>query len=378
MFLLPGLWVLAVVLWELLSPLGTRFIELLAAAPAIACAGTGRRQCVLMGGGCALLALLPFGGHDVPSGTRLGTCCAILVVVAASYLTTGRRLRLAAELEWFKEIATTTQRALLRPVPPRLAQLALAGGHLSATRGSLLGGDLYEALATPHGVRVVIGDVRGHGLPALATVAALLGSFRDAAHDEAELPDVLRRLERSLQRHLAADRTGHPTEGQDGAGAEEFATLLLLEIRPRDEVLVLNCGHPWPHRLTTAVTGGRCALTEAPGEPLPPLGMFPLPARLPPQRLHPLRPGEALVLHTDGAEDARDPGGGFFPLTLALTEAAREDRLVPGLVVQRVQTALLAHTGGPLADDVALLVLYHQPLALPTPHPPLASSSPCP
>jgi hypothetical protein len=34
------------------------------------------------------------------------------------------------------------------------------------------GGDLYEVIGTEHGVRVVMGDVRGHGIAALGTVAA--------------------------------------------------------------------------------------------------------------------------------------------------------------------------------------------------------------
>ncbi len=367
MFVLPGLWVLAVVLWELLSPLGTRFVELLAATPAIACAGTGRRQCVVLGGACALFALLPLGpSWRTAPGSRLGTCCAILAVVVASYLTSGRRRRLTQELERVKEIAVTAQRALLRPLPPLLDGLALAGGHLSASHGALVGGDLYEVQATAHGVRVVMGDVRGHGLPALSTVAALLGSFREAAHDEPELPGVLRRLERALHRHLRdRDRTEPPRPGQGGADradAEEFVTVLLLEVGAHGEVRALNCGHPWPHRLPGAGPDGPRAVALAPGDPLPPLGMFPLPADLPVLALDRLLPGDALVLHTDGAEDARDATGAFFPLSGAL---ARTAHAAPATVVARVQDALLRHTGGLLTDDFALLVLRNDRVRVP-------------
>lgn len=354
---LPGLWGLAVVVWKLVSPLGTRFVELFAAAPAIACEGSGRRQCVVLGGACALFELLPIGsaGRAAP-GTRLGICCAILAVVAAGYLTSGRGRRLAQELERVKEIAATAQRALLRPLPPRLGGLTLAGGHLSASEGALVGGDLYEALATPYGVRVIMGDVRGHGLPALGIVAALLGSFREAAHDESELPGVLRRLERALHRHLG-DRAGGEAQ-PERPPAEEFATVLLLEVREDGEVVALNCGHPWPHRLS-AVGHGRssCAVAMAPGDPMPPLGMFPLPADTPPLALDRLLPGEALVLHTDGAEDARDAAGEFFPLTGVLAEAAHGRSVVPSAVVEHVRGALLRHTGGVLTDDFALLAL---------------------
>ena len=41
--------------------------------------------------------------------------------------------------------------------------------------------------AGPFGVRVLIGDVQGHGLAAVGTVAALLGAFREGVLDDAEL-----------------------------------------------------------------------------------------------------------------------------------------------------------------------------------------------
>ncbi|MGK5630185.1 PP2C family protein-serine/threonine phosphatase [Streptomyces sp. URMC 123] len=373
---LPGLWVLAVVVWEVFSPARAQAVQLLAAAPAIACAGSGRRQCVLLGGLCAVFALVPLGavGRGEESATRVGTCLAIVAVVAASYLTTGRRARLVRELERTRDVAAAAQRVLLRPLPDRLDGLTVAAGHLSATRGAAIGGDLYEALATPYGVRVVIGDVRGHGLAAIGAVAALLGSFREAAHDERELAGVLRRLERAMHRHLreraSEERAGEERAGPDrgdpdGPLAEEFVTVLLLEVGEDSEVTALNCGHPWPYRLCGTAVGGPPAAPVAGGDPLPPLGPFPLPAELDAVRCSHLLPGEALFLHTDGAEDARDREGAFFPLAGVLADAARAPVVVPSEVVESVHSALLRHTGGRLADDVALLVLRNDRQRLP-------------
>ncbi|WP_399477872.1 SpoIIE family protein phosphatase [Streptomyces sp. TRM68367] len=98
---------------------------------------------------------------------------------------------------------------------------------------------------------------------------------------------------------------GHPAP--DSPVAEEFVTLLLLEIRADGEVHALNCGHPWPYRITGVQVE---PLTRV--EPLPPLGPFPLPAELPAVCCGHLVPGEALFLHTDGVEDARDGHGRFF------------------------------------------------------------------
>ncbi|WP_461056510.1 PP2C family protein-serine/threonine phosphatase [Streptomyces pseudoechinosporeus] len=365
---LPGLWVVTVVLWEVLHPTGAQLIQLLAAAPAIACAGTGRRSCVLLGGVCAVFALVPIGsaGRDESIGTRCGTFAAILAVVIASYLTAGRRARLLRELESARAVADAAQAVVLRPLPPRLDGLALAAGQLSASRGAVVGGDLYEVMATAHGVRVVMGDVRGHGLAAIGTVASLLGSFREAAHDEAEFASVLRRLERALERHLRErSRHEHPsvsdTDPQSPI-AEDFVTVLLLEIRHDGKVHALNCGHPWPYLLRA----GRAELL-ARAEPLPPLGLFPLPAELPPTDCGQLQPGDALFLYTDGAEDARDSTGHFFPLPAALTEAAKADPVSPRDVLRDVFTGLQRHTGGSTSDDIAILVLRNDRPALGAP-----------
>lgn len=318
---LPVLWLVLVVVWQLTCPLVT----------------------------------------DDSLGLRIATCAAFLIAVVC--LVHGVRLGAARELRLVQEVADAAQRVLLRPPPPRVAGLTVAAGQLCAGRGAVVGGDLYEVMATPYGVRVVMGDVRGHGLGALGAVAAVLGSFREAAHDEAELAGVLRRLERALQRHLRERaRTEHPasrTGEPESPLAEEFVTVLLLEIRADGLVVGLNCGHPWPYRLC----GGAEALL--PGDPLPPLGSFPLPADLPLHRCTRLLPGEALCLHTDGAEDARDRAGRFFRLQEVLARAALDTPLSPAAVVHCVQRELLRHTGGRLADDVALMVLRNDRVRVP-------------
>jgi serine phosphatase RsbU (regulator of sigma subunit) len=254
------------------------------------------------------------------------------------------RHALMRELRQMRRVAGAAQRALLRPLPSRVDGLDVAAVQVSAERGAAVGGDLYEVVATEHGVRAVMGDVRGHGIGALGTVAAVLGCFREAAHDEEDLGGVLRRLERALDRHL---RQEHPA-----SAAEEFVTLLLVEIRPDGEMLALNCGHPWPYRLS----GGRVEQL-APADPHPPLGLFPLPAVLPTVDLGYLAPEDALFLYTDGAQDARDARGRFFPLGSALTSVAGDGPLSSQGVVGRISAALLHHTRGEPPDDIALLVL---------------------
>ncbi|MFD8383737.1 PP2C family protein-serine/threonine phosphatase [Streptomyces sp. NPDC059679] len=365
---IPCLWVLGALCWELLTPHDTEVVPLLAAAPAIACASSGRRRCILLLGGASMLFALgppstlePDGDVEEPHAS-LVSCGAILAVVVASYLTNGRRLRLVRELEQLRAVAAAAQDAVLRPLPARLDGIEMAAGYLSASRGAAVGGDLYEVLATAHGVRVIIGDARGHGLGAIGTVAAVLGSFREAAHDEPELTDVMRRLDRALQRHLHERALGDPPAGEEPRTpvAEEFVTVLLLEVGADGELAALNCGHPWPYLLSEEATGGPRAHRLDLGEVLPPLGPFALPDHLSAARGAPLQPGATLVLHTDGAEDARDAHGTFFELGPALVKAAGTGPIVPAAVVDRVRSAVLRHTGGRLADDVALLALRNE------------------
>ncbi|MFJ8635456.1 PP2C family protein-serine/threonine phosphatase [Streptomyces sp. NPDC093568] len=257
------------------------------------------------------------------------------------------RQALLRELRQVRKVAGAAQSALLRPLPARIDGLDVAAAQLSADRSACVGGDLYEVIATEHGVRAVMGDVRGHGITAIGTVAAVLGSFREAVHDEPDLGGVLHRLDRALARHVR-----ETCRDPDSPAAEEFVTLLLLEIGPDDEITVLNCGHPWPYLLSG---GGAEPLARA--DPLPPLGLFPLPAEPTPLHCGSLPPGDCLVLYTDGVEDARDARGRFFSLQAALVGAVRQDPIAPHPILRTLFSAILRHTRGRQADDMALLVL---------------------
>ncbi|MFI6336602.1 PP2C family protein-serine/threonine phosphatase [Streptomyces sp. NPDC050535] len=304
---------------------------------------------------------------------RIVTCAVFFAVGTGLILHV--RTALLRELRQIRKVAGAAQNVLLRPLPPRIDGLNVAAAQLSADRGAIVGGDLYEVIATEHGVRVVMGDVRGHGLGAIATVAAVLGSFREAAHDEPELGRVLSRLDRALARHLRERaRAEHPSSGldPDGPVGEEFVTLLLLEIRRDGEVYALNCGHPWPYLLRSHVepAGVRGHVERLSClEPLPPLGPFPLPAELPLMRCGQLLPGEGLFLHTDGVEDARDSRGRFFPLPAVLTDAVQVQPVSPQAVLRAVFSQVLCHTGGTPADDIALLVLRNDRKRVPARQP---------
>lgn len=376
---LPAAWAVALGALARWLPHGGEALPGLAATPVLALATGARRPRVLAGG---VLALAVLGGDfadEVPpgGGPALGSAATVLAVTGAGMWAAARRGTLSAELDRTREIASAAQEVLLRPLPRRTGPWSVAGAYLSASRDARVGGDFYEVLATPYGVRALIGDARGHGLPAIGTVAALLGSFREAAHEEPDQTRVLHRLDAALRRHLR-ERTydEHPAAAGSAPRdpvAEEFATVQLVQLGDDGVFQVINCGHPEPYLL------GQAVRPLPLGDPLPPLGLFEAARTTVPLCAGRIAPGEGLLLHTDGLQDARDGSGRFFPLRDALCEAAGEGPLSGTRLAGHLSAAVRQHAGGPLSDDMALLVLLRDGIRAPDrprPRPALLSAAP--
>jgi serine phosphatase RsbU (regulator of sigma subunit) len=224
-------------------------------------------------------------------------------------------------------------------VPAALGSLRLAVLYASASVEASIGGDFYEALQTPFGVRLLVGDVRGKGLDAVRLAGVVLGSFRDAAQEYPDLTAVVAALDRSVTRAI---------------GAEDFVTAVVVEVLADGSAIVLNCGHPAPLLVGAGQAGradGAGRSTELdPPEPALPLGFG---SRPEPLRLR-LALGDRILLYTDGASEAR-AGGVFFPLQAAAAFALVSADLEAGL--ESLWAELQRHVAGQLHDDVALLLV---------------------
>lgn len=352
--LLPWLLVVAVAAVQLADGLGGHVVRagpLLSPVPALA-AIRGRSRDVLAVTAAALAVgalTLPGPGRGSDDGNAPTVLVSLAVVGLAALVASTARQRREGQLVRIRQVAEAAQLALLSPVPPRAHGLRLAAGYSAAETDTLIGGDLYEVVAGRDCTRLIVGDVRGKGLPAIRTAAVVLGAFREAAHYEEALTTVAGRCSRAVAR-CAEDMGGEEAD-------ELFVTAVLMEIDATG-MRVVDLGHPPPLLLTPA----GCLPLEV--EPLPPLGLV---HRFTEDRAdgwgqtsHPrCGPGDRLVLYTDGIDEARDEDGRFFPLIPALSElgGAPVDRL-PQLLLEAVDR----HTGRGLRDDAAVLVVEFEPV----------------
>lgn len=217
------------------TPPQLAFSRLLPAAPALAAAMWPVLPTVLLGTVCLFLMIgLSLVFPDL--GTWWTAAGIIAVTVAAAY---GSHVRLQRErtLLQVRLVADVAQQVVLSPMPRRFGNVEIESLYLAAAAEASIGGDFYEVVDTPNGIRLLIGDVRGKGLQAVGAAAAIVNAFREAAYAETDMVDVARRLDASCTRYSAA----FPPDGP----MERFATALLAEI-PHEgrRIDILNCGHP--------------------------------------------------------------------------------------------------------------------------------------
>jgi phosphoserine phosphatase RsbU/P len=272
------------------------------------------------------------------SGQHVAVCVLTAVQAAVAVGVSLARRRREAELGRVRAVADVAQRALLPAVPGTLDGVGFAARYLSAAQEALIGGDLYEVVATPRTVRLIIGDVRGKGLPAVRLSTIVLGAFREAAMTWLEVEQVAAACGRAVARE---------------AGPEDFVTALVVDIHADGTLRMLSAGHPPP----LLISDGK-ATTLPLGTPSPPFGI----AETYRSTQHHWEPGDRLLMFTDGLIEARDHRGAFFPLhdhLHVLSGVSLEESL------DMLTTTLHTHVGGNLHDDLALLVAERMPVRTP-------------
>ncbi|WP_059009817.1 PP2C family protein-serine/threonine phosphatase [Streptomyces specialis] len=337
---LPPLLLAAVAVTQWASPHWVQLGFVFAALPPLAGLIYGPWATALLASAVMALLVLPATRAPHVSDADLGAVAAIAVF---GVLVSAIRTRYTRDLVVVRDVAEAAQRAVLPPLPERVGRGRGAGLYRAAQVGAVVGGDLFDVRAGPFGVRALVADVRGHGLAAVGTVAALLGAFREAVLDEPDLGRVAARLDR----RLVVDARASGNEEV----SELFATALLLEFAERgDEMRLVACGHP-PALL---IRDGRAR--ELAAEPVPPLGLgagAPVPPR---PGAVPLRAGDLVLAYTDGVIEARDGAGTFYPLAERVTGRLGAGGPEPEALVESVWRDVSGFAAG-ITDDVALLAL---------------------
>jgi serine phosphatase RsbU (regulator of sigma subunit) len=345
--LLPLAVMAVVAVVDLLAGPRIGFLPLLSLGPALAAVSYSPFRTALTGGLalglCVLLAL-----YDARLDSRPGTVALATVfgVTAAGLLASAGRQRREHELANVRAVAEVAQRVLLRPVarnayPP----VQVAVRYLSANATAHIGGDLYEVLAGPGVLRLIVGDVQGKGLPAVQTAATVLGAFRSAAHDAPGLEQIAEQIEISLERQ---DRD------------EEFVTAVLAEVSDGgSRVDILNCGHPPPLMVRAAAV----SLVE-PVEAGLPLGLTSFASSPRSLRSVTLGPGDQILFYTDGISEARDKSGEFYPLERS---GPLLDGQPPEAALDRLYRDVIQYVGHVLNDDAAMLLISRRDADRPRP-----------
>ncbi|WP_221891458.1 PP2C family protein-serine/threonine phosphatase [Microbispora sp. KK1-11] len=336
---LPFAAMAAVVVLDLLAGPALGLLPLLTLGPAFAAVTGGTRHTALAGL-VALVLSVPLAYHDHLLGGPLITITLVAIVGVTAAAVLACRLRAEGErtLANVRLVAEAVQRVLLRPVPRHTGDLRIALSYTSATVEARIGGDLYDITRGPCGIRLIVGDVQGKGLEAVETAASVVGAFREAAYDEPTLAAVGRSLEDHLARRL---------------GGEKFVTAVLAEVR-EDEISLLNYGHPPPLLLTS---DGRVHRLE-PGEEAPPLGLVALAPTGPEPYGRAFREGDQILFYTDGVYEARDRSGAFYPLEDRAPRLLRSRD--PQDALDLLERDLVAHVGGPVPDDAAMLLVRRE------------------
>ncbi|MFD3802952.1 PP2C family protein-serine/threonine phosphatase [Streptomyces sp. NPDC058611] len=230
------------------------------------------------------------------------------------------------------EVALTLQRAFLPAALPRPRGVEVAVRYLASATTAEIGGDFYEAVDTPHGLLLAVGDVVGHSLQAAVVMGQLRFALRAYAA-QGHPPHVL--LEH-LDHLLGLHEPGWTT------------SLCIVLVEPGNtRIQVANAGHLPPLLLSP---GGPPRLLREHG-PLMGIGV-----PHPPATSHPVEPGSRLLMVTDGLIEIRD-GDLYERLDLLSTTAATGPDDPEALC-----THLVERFASDPEDDIVVLVARLQPV----------------
>ena len=232
------------------------------------------------------------------------------------------------------ELARTLQQSFVPPASPHVPGLELVGVYRPAGDGSEVGGDFYDVFPVSSGEWIVVlGDVCGRGVEAAVVTSFVRDTVRSLAVQWESPAGALRALNTALLDHHT----------------DRFCTVVVVRLlKDGDQWLatISSGGHPLP--LYVAADGSVVEVGAAGSL----IGVLAVP-QLDESRVT-IRPGEGLVVFTDGVTDARrgDEPFGLDRLVDLVSSAGS-----PAEVTSSVLASVLDFQDGHARDDIALLAL---------------------
>jgi sigma-B regulation protein RsbU (phosphoserine phosphatase) len=233
--------------------------------------------------------------------------------------------------------AAEIQASLLLEEPPHFPGYELACRSVPTEE---VGGDFYDF--TDFGGEMLglsIGDASGHGLPAALLVRDVVTGLRMGLEKDLKVAYVFAKLNRVIHRSTLSSR---------------FISVFYGELEADGNLIYVNAGHfppilffknpQGPQKYAELATGGTV--------------IGPLPEAQFRRGFARMRPGEVLVLCTDGILERRDAKGEFFG-TEGLAATVRRDLGASAQeILDRIFEATLAFgEGRPFEDDATLVVV---------------------
>jgi len=224
-------------------------------------------------------------------------------------------------------IAASIQQRLLAVTLPEVPFARVDGRNMQCKE---IGGDFFEAVNTPEGLAVVLADVSGKGVSAALLASILQGMVYSQLISGMPLTEIVAAVNRFFTyKHIG----------------EKYATMIITRLRSDGDLEYVNCGHIPP----VWICGNEVLR--------PPHGNLPVgllaDATYASDRCQ-MKPGDRLILVTDGVTEAENARGDMFESERLEAVAGKSTSM------DDIFTAVANFCGGtPLNDDCTVVELAY-------------------
>jgi len=269
-----------------------------------------------------------FASHDM-SGVS-NDILRVIATEAASLVENARLVQAEEAARRYQQelaIAASIQQRLMAVTIPEVPFAQLRGRNLSCKE---IGGDFFDAVNTKDGLAVVLADVSGKGVSAALLASTLQGMVYSQLTAGMGLTEIVAGINQFFtHKHIG----------------EKYATLILARVRRDGELEYVNCGHVPP-----LLVCSKEVIRPTHGNL--PVGLL-ADADYQSDRCQ-LRPGDRLVLVTDGVTEAENARGDFFDNERLEAVAAKSEGM------EEIFAAVAKFCGGtPLSDDCTVVELSY-------------------